>query len=198
MRSRVLGVFVFAAAIAALALPGCGGGSDGVDGKDGLPGTAGKDGVNGTNGKDGAPGANGTNGADGAAGAAGEKGDKGDPGDNAVDTGVVNGTLTSDMAGDIPEGVTVKTTPDVGVTSTSDAAGAFTMTLPVGIYVLNLSSPNYASMDLPSISVTGGASIAVTAKLTAVNPLVLTAPVASKPVGFGAAAQFDITVSGGT
>ncbi|MBI5527413.1 MAG: hypothetical protein HY897_13855, partial [Deltaproteobacteria bacterium] len=46
--------------------------------------------------------------------------------------------------------------------------------------------------------VTGGASIAVTAKLTAVNPLVLTAPVASKPVGFGAAAQFDITVSGGT
>jgi hypothetical protein len=118
-------------------------------------------------------------------------------GKNAADTGTITGTIAGDIGG-AAEGVTVKTTPDVGQTATTDAQGAFTLTLPIGTYVLNFSSSNYQSKDLPAFSVTGGSAITVAVTLTAINPITLRPKVATAPAGFGAQAQLDVTVTGGT
>lgn len=178
----------------------------------------GDDGTNGTNGTNGSNGSNGSDGLDcwdlngnGAPDVATEDrngdgvvdvddcvGNNGTNGTNGVSNGTVNGTLTGDIGGPA-EGVAVATVPDVGVTDTTDSAGQFTLVLPVGVYTIKLTSANYASKDLANVTVTAGGNINLTATLTANNPIVLTAPVASAPVGFGTAGvTLSVGVAGGT
>ncbi len=143
--------------LAPLALAACSG-SNGKDGSNGTNGTNGTNGVNGTNGTNGVNGVNGTNGAPGAS------------------TGTVTGHVT--VAGTTPvvplAGVTVTTSPVVaGPAITTDATGAYTATLPVGVYTVSYASTNFTTQTR-SVSVTAAQTATQDVALVPTTPVVVT------------------------
>jgi hypothetical protein len=199
MNSSVIGKWLLATATAlavTIALSGCKGvkGDTGTQGPKGDPGAgcvatttaAGKtitcpDGTQITV-KDGLPGTNGKDGQDALP-------DK--------DTGTISGTLVADVGGPA-SGVTVATSPDSKVSVVSDAQGEFSLVVPIGVYTVTLTSPDYAEKDLPAISVTGGSTFSILATVTRINPLKLTPTTALQQVGFNQQVTLSVDVAGAT
>jgi hypothetical protein len=117
-------------------------------------------------------------------------------------TGTISGTLTFKPAATaIPApGVNVNVVPDVGLTAAvSTATGTYTLAnVPIGVYTVKFTGAAYADAQTDGVVVALGKTVTVDKLLVGNNPLVVTAPVATKPVGFGASAQLDVTVTGGT
>jgi len=133
----------------------------------------------------------------------GKDGAAGKDGTSGLSTGTLTGTLTYKMGtGDpIPAtGVSVNVSPDQGlIPAVSGSDGGYTLSdVPLGVYSVKFSGNGFDPAQTDGVVVTAGKSTTVAKTLTATNPLVLKAPVFTKPAGFGATAQLDITVTGGT
>ncbi len=139
------------------------------------------------------------------------KGDKGDTGAagttgatgaNGISTGVIAGALTYQPASTaLPAtGVSVNVVPDVGLASAMSAAdGTYTLAdVPIGTYTVTFSGSGFTAAQTTGVVVVAGRTTAVSKLLVASNPIVLAAVPATAPAGFGAAAQLNVTVSGGT
>ncbi|HET9552181.1 MAG TPA: hypothetical protein VFP50_04375 [Anaeromyxobacteraceae bacterium] len=127
----------------------------------------------------------------------GSKGDQGAPG---VSTGTVSGKLTWVVGSSTfpATGVAVSFLPDVGVTATSDATGAYTATLPVGVYSVVFQGNAFAKAQTDGVSVVAGNTYGLDKVLVANNPLVVTSAVSADAVGFGQTVPLAVNVSGGT
>jgi hypothetical protein len=180
----------------------------GSDGAAGATGAIGPVGSTGPTGSAGPKGSAGPAGDAGPTGQTGTKGDKGDPGSGeggtAVLTGTISGTLTfkpTATATALPaSGVSVTVVPDFGGTAVvSDATGLYTLDgVPLGTFTVKFTGNGYVDAQTDGVLVQSGKTTTVDKLLEANNPLVLVAPVASKPIGFGGAGQLDVTVTGGT
>ncbi|HZR08292.1 MAG TPA: carboxypeptidase regulatory-like domain-containing protein [Myxococcales bacterium] len=143
----------------------------------------------------------------GDAGAPGTPGTGGTPGQPGVSSGSISGTLSyqpNPAANPLPpalpaSSVDVATIPDSGVTAVTDATGAFELAnVPAGVYSLRFSGNGFATLQVDGVSVIATRNIAINKVLTANNPIIVTAAVASAPAGFNAPATLSATVSGGT
>lgn len=147
-----------------------------------------------------------------AAGCAGSKGDAGPagtPGDTGsagpagvpgVSTGTISGVLTYKPGSTVlfASNVNVSTIPPT-VGAVTDAAGAFELAnVPIGVYSLTFTGNAFSSLQVDGVSVQATKNTLVSRLLTATNPLVLVAPVAASPAGFGSQVTLGVTVSGGT
>ncbi len=124
MKSKILSVLIPNAALAvafALTLGGCSG-DDGARGPAGAPGD---------------PGATGPEGPPGNAGDAGGIGEAG------ISEGTLSGTVTNSITQAGVEGVTVSFTPSVVADLTTDNTGAYTTTLPVGVYTVTFTKDSF-------------------------------------------------------
>ncbi len=137
----------------------------------------------------------------------GSDGSPGGPGDPGTSTGTVAGTLTYQPAGtSLPAtNVDVTTVPAVTdssgapVTAVSGADGAYSLSLPVGVYTVQFAGNSFSTVQVAGVSVLAGKTTTVTKTLTATNPLVVTASSAiPDPAGFGSTVTLGVNVSGGT
>ncbi|HEY6909339.1 MAG TPA: hypothetical protein VI356_08220 [Myxococcales bacterium] len=139
----------------------------------------------------------GTPGAPGDTGSAGPTGPAGAPG---ISTGTISGVLTYKPGStELPaSNVNVATIPAT-VTAVTDAAGAFELAdVPIGVYSVKFTGNAFSSLQVDGVSVQATKNTLVSRVLTATNPIVLVAPVASAPAGFGKQVTLGVTVSGGT
>jgi hypothetical protein len=125
---------------------------------------------------------------------------KGDTGAPGLSTGTVSGTLTY-VVGTTSypaTGVTVSFVPNVGVTATSDATGAYSATVPVGVYSVVFQGNAFAQAQADGVSVVAGTASVADRVLVANNPLVVTSAVGANAAGFGQSVTLGVNVSGGT
>jgi hypothetical protein len=114
----------------------------------GAQGSAGKDGVDGLSGKDGVDGKDGTNGAVGADGVQGPQGIQGVAGAAGVDAtafATLGGTIT-DYYGNVVAGAKVVSAVGTdSVSTTTDATGAYRLTLAAGTRTITVTADGYAT-----------------------------------------------------
>jgi cytochrome c554/c'-like protein len=130
-------------------------------------------------------------------GATGSAGPAGVPG---VSTGSISGVLTYKPGStELPaSNVNVATIPAT-VTAVTDAAGGYELAnVPIGVYSLKFSGNAFSTMQVDGVSVQATKNALVSRLLNATNPIVLVAPVAAAPAGFGSQVTLGVTVSGGT
>ncbi|MDO8567759.1 MAG: hypothetical protein Q7R57_03475, partial [Dehalococcoidales bacterium] len=116
------------------------------------------------------------------AGPAGSKGDAGPAGAPGVSTGTLSGKVTNSLTNGGVAGVAVTVEPAVqGVNITTDANGAYTGTLPVGVYTVNYKKDNF-NAGKETVSVIGGQTAAKNVVLKPVKAVVVSAATqAGKP-----------------
>ena len=90
-------------------------------------------------------------------------GDNGAPGNS---TGTISGTVTSNLNGVPVAGATLTTNPllQAGPTISTDSNGAYSATLPIGVYQVTVAKPNYTSQTF-SVSVVAGQASTTNIKL---------------------------------
>jgi hypothetical protein len=168
---RLAGITVLAlAALAVLALVGCSStqgpagpkgdtGAQGVAGAQGSQGPAGATGAAGPQGPQGPQGSKGDTGTQGPAGAAGVQGAAGAQGAAGTSSGTLSGTVTNKTTGKGVAGVEVAIDPAVkGVSISTDAAGAFTAQVPIGVYTLTYKKTGFGSATATASIVAGQAT----------------------------------------
>ncbi len=138
----------------------------------------------------------------GMAGCKGAKGDKGDPGDPGspgtaeVDKGNISGTVTDSSSGN---GISGATVVSGNYSATTDSDGKFTLSnLPVGVYKLTASAPNYNSAESDFVGVVAGQTSEVNFALSAVqapNQAPTVSLSSQYQVGFGTVVNLSATVS---
>ncbi len=136
-------------------------------------------------------------GAAGASGPVGPTGPTGPTGPAGTNTGVVSGTLTYLAPTSLPaSGVLVTATPG-GATATSSATGAYSLTLPIGVYSLAFTGAGYTAATVTGVSVTAGGTVAMDKVLVHASPLVVTLAPFAGAVGFGQTVTFPAPVTTG-
>ncbi len=132
--------------------------------------------------------------------AVGCSGSKGDAGAAGTSTGTVSGKLTYVVGTTTypATAVNVSFIPNVGVTATSDATGAYTATLPVGVYSVVFQGNAFAKAQIDGVSIVAGNNYGLDKVLVANNPLVVTANVSANAAGFNQSVTLGVNVSGGT
>ncbi|MBI5498923.1 MAG: carboxypeptidase regulatory-like domain-containing protein [Deltaproteobacteria bacterium] len=109
--------------------------------------------------------------------------------------GTVEGSVTSD-AGVAIDGATVAFFPGTA-TATTDAAGEYTIELPIGVYSATATATGYTDASADNISVVAGGTTTLDAiELVAVNPLTASAGADQRQVGYGATVSLTGTGSG--
>ncbi|MDP2917381.1 MAG: hypothetical protein Q8O16_05560, partial [Dehalococcoidia bacterium] len=116
----------------------------------------------------------------GTAGPAGPAGAPGPAGTGAAITGTISGKVTNSITGGPVAGVKIATDPVIpNVNITTDASGAFSTQLPVGVYTLNLTRANFTA---------GKETASVVAGQTVTKNVVMK-PVSNVGINAGAAQQ---------
>jgi predicted CXXCH cytochrome family protein len=165
----------------------------------GCSGAAGPAGAKGDPGALGDPGPKGDPGATGETGSTGETGAKGDPGEAAPTTGIIAGAITDSLTHATLEGVKVTARDAAGdsiTDATTDAAGAFQLTLPAGVIQLTFEKQYFSGADL-SIGVVVGRTVTIAATMaeaaSGAPSIALAAP--GDGVGYGAAVPLTATAN---
>ncbi len=151
----------------------------------------------------------GPQGATGAQGPAGQNGQDGQPGQNgqngkdAVTTGTIAGTVTDAVSHAALSGVTVTlqdtTGTSLGVTATTDATGAYTLTAPMGTAQVAFTAQYYTSPTPTVVGVVAGKTVTINAALsqskTGAPSVTLSLPAPGDDFGYGATTTVSATVT---
>jgi hypothetical protein len=142
-------------------------GEAGADGSAGPAGDAGPSGPPGPQGPDGSPGLPGEAGA-------GIPGEAGPPGEAGISAALLSGDVTNAATNTPVTGATVSFEPAALQPLTTDAAGSFAASLPVGVYAVRAAADGLAPLE-KAVSVTAGAEMTLDFALSPLSSVVVDA-----------------------
>jgi len=101
-------------------------------------------------------------------------GDDGAPGTPGTSRGIVAGTVTNSISSSAVEATDIETDPDTGAATQTDASGAYSITLPAGVYEITFSKTNFTSQTI-TVSVLAGETMTKDISLVPASGVVVNA-----------------------